>query len=899
MQKIVRFVWLGLLIFIPAQLFAQEAILDRILLNEMYVGTLSSILDTIAHQKGVKIVFDHNRFDQINTMIRPVQEPLSSVITGIAKAHRLRYFPGTDGTVYLIDRVQTNTESTETMPDLPKKDFSIAAVKSNFAISGKVRDRTTGEAIPFAIVSVQGTKTITNANVDGHFTILKTPTDTSTLLVYSVGYRKLEYFLTPSMEAGKLILDMYPEVTSIDQVVITSDKKELVLSAKEELSMVKLSPKKIAELPNIGEKDILRSFQLMPGISASNESSSGLYVRGGTPDQNLILYDGFTVYHVDHLYGFFSAFNANAVKDINLYKGGFESKYGGRLSSVTEITGKDGNKNEVSGGGDISLLSANAFIEIPIGKKFTSVIAARRSYQGLLYDKLFKKFNTSSGGSTGYEKRGPFSSSEENTVSSYFYDVNGKFTYRPGEKDIISLSIYNGADNLDNSREMGGGFRSFNASVNDITDFGNLGTSAKWSRQWNNKWYSNTLVSFSEYYSNRDRSNGTTITRDDSTRNVRFGTMEDNKLKDYSVKSAVEYQLSDNQRIETGFILTKNSTSYNYSQNDTSSILDRNDNGIILSTYLQDKIQLLNKKLTITPGLRNTWYNNTSKIYLEPRISMGIDITSNIKFSASFGKYYQFISRVMREDISSGGRDFWIMADDKHVPVSSAYHYIAGVSYDTPDFLYSIEGYYKNLSGITEYSMRMIPAQRQLSYEENFYNGRGYAKGLEFLVQKKSGAFSGWMSYTLGQARNQFDAFGSNYFASLQDVRHEYKSVGIYKYKRWTFSGTWIFATGRPYTAPLGSYTLTLIDGNTQGFVGVGAKNAARFPNYHRMDLAVTMNFKYFDQLNDGMLTFSLFNVYNRKNIWYKEFQIIDGENIENNITYLGITPNISLSLKF
>jgi ferric enterobactin receptor len=906
MRKVLRISFIGLLFCQSLNSFSQKADPDKILLNELYTGTLTAVLDSISQQTGIKITFDHSRFDKIRALISPSNESVSSVLGSLADEHRLRIYPGVDGSIYLVEKLQIETEDIEVSLELPKKDPSIRPQKFDFSIIGKVRDRITGEAIPYAILSIPGTKIITNSNVDGFFSILKTPTDTSTIIAYSVGYKKLAYYLNPSIIGKKLILDMTPEITNIGEVVVVSDKKDMILAAKEELSMIMLSPKKISELPNIGEKDVLRSFQLMPGVSANNESSSGLYVRGGTPDQNLILYDGFTVYYVDHLYGFYSAFNSNAIKDIKLYKGGFESKYGGRLSSVTDIIGKDGNQNEASGGGEISLLSMNGYLEIPIGKKFTSIFAVRRSYQGLLYDKIFKLFNKKSNNVPVPERRGPFAVSQDNTVTSYFYDLNGKFTYKPNEKDNISLSIYNGADNLDNSRESGGGpgggpggFGGFNANIKDISDFGNFGISTKWSRQWDKRIHTYALLGFSEYYSTRDRTNGTTFMRNDSTFNLRRGTLEDNVLKEFSFKTAATIQYNDRQKIETGIQLCKNLTSYNYGENDTSNILDRNDNGFLFSVYAQDKIDFLNHKISITPGFRSTWFNITKKLYIEPRISAGINLSENLKLSSSFGKYYQFVNRVMREDISSGNRDFWIMSDEKNVPVSYATHYITGIAYDFTNYLFSIEGYYKNLKGITEYTMRMVPASRQLNYEEDYYNGKGYAMGLEFLAQKKNGPLTGWVSYTLARSRNQFDVYGKNYFPSLQDVRHEFKAIGVYKFKRYIFSATWIYASGKPYTAPLGSYTLTLVDGNTQSFVGVGAKNAARFPAYHRLDLSGSINFRYLDRHHEGMVTFSLFNVYNHKNIWYKEYQIVEGVSVENNIKYLGITPNVTLSLKF
>ncbi|MBK9389323.1 MAG: TonB-dependent receptor [Bacteroidetes bacterium] len=217
-----------------------------------------------------------------------------------------------------------------------KEESGVKAVKTffgppsgfNFTMSGKISDKLTGEALPFSSVQVKGTIIGTTSNNDGLFTLVKVPTDTSTLVVQYVGYTTTEVFLTPASPKSELNIEIKPGIQALQGVTITAAKEEFVMAKKESVNAVKITPRKLEQLPGVGERDVMRSFQLMPGISASNESSSGLYVRGGTPDQNLVLYDGFTVYHVDHLYGFFSAFNSNALKDVQLFKGGFESKFG-------------------------------------------------------------------------------------------------------------------------------------------------------------------------------------------------------------------------------------------------------------------------------------------------------------------------------------------------------------------------------------------------------------------------------------------------------------------------------------------------------------------------------------------------------------------------------------------
>ena len=308
----------------------------------------------------------------------------------------------------------------------------------------------------------------------------------------------------------------------------------------------------------------------------------------------------------------------------------------------------------------------------------------------------------------------------------------------------------------------------------------------------------------------------------------------------------------------------------------------------------------MENKLQLLPGLRSSYFITTHKIYLEPRFFASLKISKNISLKVSTGKFNQFANRVTREDILSGSRDFWILSDGNKVPVSSAIHYTAGIAFETIDFLLSAEAYYKTIMGLTEYSLRFNPSPMGSKYDENFFNGKGYSKGIEFLVQKKSGKLNGWISYTLGEAKNYFSVYSNNYFPANQDVSHEFKVVMLYKYKRWSFSATWIYATGRPYTAPSGAYTITLLDGTTQDFFTVTSKNVLRLPNYHRCDLGITYELMVGPRRKReiGYIGLSVFNVYNRTNVWYKEYSIVDSQIIETNINYLGIMPNLTISLK-
>jgi ferric enterobactin receptor len=865
---------------------------------------MDKVMDIISVKYHIKFAFDRETLNQYRIEERPMQKTLSRFLDQECAVRQLKWYQGTDSVIYIMNKYENLTSKPVGVEQ--KRTYFGPPRKSGFMLTGIVRDKATGEALPFANIGVRGTVIGTYTNADGFFTLMNVPSDTSTLVVSYIGYKTGLMYLTPETPLKNLLIEMNLEARLMKEVVISGEQERLMI-ANDKLSALKITPAKLATLPNIGEKDVIRSFQLLPGVSCANESSSNLYVRGGTPDQNLILYDGFTVYQVDHLYGFFSAFNSNAIKDVQLYKGGFEAKYGGRLSSVTEITGKDGNSKGFSLGGEISLLSFNLYTEIPIGKRFTSLITFRRSYQGLLYDKIFKEFNkTSEVRQVSFGGGGPIggSSSMDQQVTSYFYDINAKFTYKPSKRDILSLSIYNGEDNLDNSINIsgGGGMGGFNFSMSntDVTKYGNIGSGFRWTRNWSERLSGTTLLSYSNYFSNRNRDdNGSHSGGANGEGSINSGIQEKNNLIDLSLKSDYRYTFNDNNQFGYGLYATDYLISYNFGENDSVSDIMKNQGGGLVGVYFQDKLKTCKSKLTIIPGLRLNWFSPTGRFYPEPRLSITYSLNTKIKLNAETGRYCQFANRVVREDFLSGSRDFWILSDNHLIPVSSAWHYVAGISYETKNFLASVEGYLKTINGVTEYSLRFQPAQGVSSYSENFFNGNGIAQGLDFLLQKKYGNLTGWICYTLGEAKEKIPGYQKNYFPAAQDVTHEFKVVGMYDLKQWSFSATWMYTTGRPYTAPDGIYTVKLLNGSEQTYINFGAKNGSRLPAYQRLDLGVTYRFKNAEtNFEWGSLGLSIFNVYDHKNIWYKEYSIIDGTVLETNKLFLGFTPNITFSAK-
>ncbi len=783
-------------------------------------------------------------------------------------------------------------------------------------IGGKINDINSGESLPYAKVSIKDTNRVTTANQDGSFTILNIPVG-SILVINKMGYESKEIKVTS--DTKRLIINLYKlEKDSLIEDVVVVGSVNSNMMQQSGISQFSLSPDLTRSLPNLGEQDIFRSMQLLPGVSGSNESSSGLVVRGGTIDQNLVLFDDFTVYHVDHVFGFFSAFNNNAIKDVQFYKGGFGAKYGGRMSSVVDITGKDGNTEQFGIGASVSLLSTNAVVEQPFADGAGSfILTGRKSYQSDLYNDILESVtgenqNAQAGTSTpGQFALGRFSIEPE----SYFYDMNAKLTYRLPNDDKFSISFYNGADELDNSRDVdgnadisrlcelfdgngpfGGTFCeeeiSFAVGTIDLSEWGNTGISAKYSHQWNDRLDTNFVISASEYFSYRDRLINTQVIYEDSDDEPTTGessSNEDNQLDDFTVKIENDYYLNQWNTLSFGLQYTQQNIDFSLIQNGDL-VLETKNEGATSTVYIEDEIVI--NALTVIPGLRVSKYSINDEVYTEPRLSISYELNDTTQLRAAFGDYHQFALSVARQSIEEGPRNFWTLADGETVPVSKSSHFILGTTHYVGNYNFNIELFHKEYEGLSEFTQQTRPIRNEdgtgltLILEQEFHTGSGTASGVELFLQKNIGDLTGWVGYTFSEVIYDFPTVSDTTYFADQDATNEFKTVLMYRWGDWDLASTFIYATGRPYTEVLG-----VVEDTFPPTYEVGAKNDLRYDDYHRLDLSFTYNFSR--RGLDGQAGLSIFNLYDRKNQWYTEYEIIEGEILETEITYRGFTPSL------
>lgn len=763
----------------------------------------------------------------------------------------------------------------------------------------KVEDIDSQEPLPYALASVLNTKIFATTNTRGVFSLINIA-DTSLIHISYLGYKDT----IVAVQHIKSTIKLKPDLSLLQEVIVHDQGSNTIIYG-EETSKITFNPIAIDRLPVLGGNDIFRSLQLLPGISGTNETSAGLVVRGSSPDKNLVLLDGYSLYNVDHFYGIYSSFNSKAIKNVQLYKGNFSAKYGGRASSVMVLTAKDGNRNKFSGDIGINFIDVNAVFELALNDKLTLIGAGRRSITDVVENYLFKELFDNAVVNSGDLNNLPSLNYEELEPNFYFGDLNIKMTYRPNEKDNFAVSFYSSNDNL--SYKYVSNFENFvEYTTSERSTWGNLGMSGMWSRQWNEKLNSQVQIAYSSYYSNT-RLEDIYIYNDTlGLANEEYIQAKKNNVNDFSITIDNEFRTSKNSTLNFGLANTLNTINL-------SSIIDDevfplfNQEGNQLQFY-GDYSHFITPKLETSIGLRANYFNLTNTIYIEPKLNLRYELANWINLKTSWGINNQMISRILRLDLFTSNPDFWILANED-IPVINARQFAAGVHLNFPIASIDVEGFISNTYDEVEY----LPTLRNfdledVSEDQLYVSGDNITKGIEILVEKGFGKYSGWIGYTLSESLNYFkDLNGGNPFPSRFDQRHELKLVNMYNSGPWNFSLIWIYGTGKPYSAPEGSYSLTTLDGSVINNVAYSRINNRRLPAYHRLDLSSTYQFDLGN--SKAKIGLSIFNAYNRKNIKYRRFSKItfeengdvlsDDKYIVSDILLLGVTPSLFFNWKF
>ena len=757
--------------------------------------------------------------------------------------------------------------------------------QNTITIQGKIIEEENKEAIIGANIFCKEKSIGVITNFDGEYTLslnIDAPIDTLTLEYSYVGFSNQSIRFFPQKDTTiDIAMNTGVEFTTIE--VEADGNKERLNSTQ--MGTVQLTAEEIKKIPVMfGEVDVLKVLQLKPGVQSGGEGTSGLFVRGGTADQNLFILDETPIYNPSHLFGFFSTFNSDAVKDVTLYKAGFPAQYGGKLSSVVNVTTRDGNADKFSISGGIGLIASRVTIEGPIKLKkgkLAYLFSARRTYIDLITE-LFNKANKDNPNWTkipGYN----------------FLDLNGKITYTISSKDKLYISGFLGRDFFD-YKGNNFGFK---------FDWGNTAASLRWVRTIHKDLIMNNVFSFSDY-------------------NYKISTVfEDASLglgsgiRDFNLKSEFSYFPNDKHTIKFGANAIHHKFKVNdldYNANDDD--LDESQGNFYyagdFALYINDDWSITEKfKLNI--GLRLAGFVNDKKFYggIEPRISAKYSINDKMSLKANYARMNQFIHLVS----SSGAAfptDVWYPSTKKIKPQGSDLVSL-GYEYGINDSYYlSVEGYYKWLHQQIDFKDGAnLTGNGRLDNE--FIFGKGASYGIEMYLEKKKGQWHGWIGYTLSRAWRSFpDIMQGKKFSPKYDRRHDFSIVVMYDFKKApiTLSATWVYGTGNAISLPTSRYIHTdYIGGNPYNFIPVYSdRNAFRMPAYHRLDLGLVWNLHTKNPKKiKSDLTFSIYNVYSRLNSFLiyidaeyaNEDAQIPQRFVAKSIALFPIIPTVTWNFKF
>jgi len=765
--------------------------------------------------------------------------------------------------------------------------------QNTFTLSGYIKDASNGETLIGANVYDESKSYGASSNLYGFYS-LTLPEGKHKIYYSYIGYNSQQFEI--DLDADLTFDVELSEGITAKEVVITGEKKDVNVESTD-MGKVELSVEKIKKIPALlGEVDVLRTIQLLPGVMSSGEGNSGFYVRGGGPDQNLILLDEAIVYNPGHLFGFFSVFNSDAIKNTTLIKGGMPAKYGGRLSSVLDVAMKDGNNKKFSTEGGIGLISSRLTLQGPLQKNKSSfMVAARRTYIDVLLRPLFntKRFEQFKG--NGY----------------YFYDLNTKVNFILNDKNRLYLSGYFGRDVFD--------YRSTDGySVH--MPWGNATATVRWNHLFNSKLFLNTSVIFNDY----DFSVSV-----DSEINE-FASTLFSGVRDYNLKLDFDYYPNVLHEIKFG-INAAHHTYIPYSANaqigetEISSDPDNKKYAIENAIYVQDDFSL-NDAIKINVGLRatsfhhigpykqiNLGFNNlpvdtvlydafefiTNYYGIEPRLSTRVRINSksSLKFGITYNNQY---NHLVSNSTSQLPTDLWVPSTEKVKPqkglqVSSGYFR----NFFDDEYEFSAEVYYKALNNQIEFSESYAP-ELGVEIENDFVFGKGRSYGLELFLKKRNGRFNGWIGYTLSRTEKEFpDINEGKAFSAKYDRTHDLSIVGIFDLNdKWKFASTFVYGTGNTTTLPNSFYLI-----NGWIYTEYMDRNSFRMAPYHRLDFSATYIIKDSEKFYND-LVLSVYNAYSRKNPFFY-YVDIDGnldEGIQSNLKQVSlfpILPSVTWNFKF
>ncbi|HEX8658964.1 MAG TPA: TonB-dependent receptor [Hymenobacter sp.] len=775
------------------------------------------------------------------------------------------------------------------------------AKSTKVTLSGYVRDAATGENLIGVAVVQPGTGLGTATNTYGFYSLTLPAADSVQLLVSYLGYEQARW-TTAGTENVRHDFGLPAASSELADVEVVGSREEKIAQSTR-MGTINVPITQIKSLPRLfGETDVLKVLQLLPGVQSGSEGQSGLYVRGGSPDQNLILLDGAPVYNAAHLFGFFSVFNADALNNVELIKGGFPARYGGRLSSVLDISMKEGNMQKFQGEGAIGLVASKLTLEGPIKKDVASfIVSGRRTYIDILARPFIKAQLRSEG--------------DDGSLGFYFYYLNGKLNWKVSPRDRLYLSAYTGRDAFyfRTKREESENLEQANSELG----WGNLTAALRWNRIINDRLFVNTHFTYSQYQLDVGADQTSRYRANNELRTDRFSLSYLSNIQDLSLKSDFEYAPNPNHYIRFGgqFIRHVFRPGALQSDNNTGGVSSQirkvnRQQGNEAALYLEDDYRL-SERLKVNAGLRLNSFVIGKKLYpsLEPRVAARYLLTEDWSLKASYARTSQFIHLLTNSSIGLP-TDLWVPATARIKP-QQAQQFALGVArslrFKDENYELSFETYYKPMRNLIEYQEGAnFLGNTETNWEDKVTSGNGWAYGGELFLQKKSGRTTGWIGYTLAWSTRRFPELNQGrLFPYRYDRRHDASLVVIHKLKdNLTLSGSWVYGTGNAVTLAQGRFELGSNFSFQNAYQDYGDRNNYRMAAYHRLDLDLSKTKK--KKWGEVVNSFSLYNAYSRQNpffLYLREGNVDQSGNVEKSVykqvSLFPIIPSFSKSFKF
>lgn len=871
---------------------------ENIVVNENFQAqTLQEILQVLEQKYACKLTYEHEAIQGIFITKKIKKKPLKEAIASIFEQTPLDY--------ELLQEKQLLIRK--------KRPPKIGDI---IRLYGRIIDKTSQQALAYATIFVNKTQG-TESDDSGAFVLEMPFTEQPIeLSIQYVGYETQTTVIQKEQIYQPIHIQLATQNLEIASVTIVEQTPAITQKAARGEMTVDVDA--LNKLPAFaGGNDVFRNLQMLPGISAHDDLSANLSIRGSNGDENMMVMDGITLYNVGHYFGIFSAINPNLADKVTVYKNAFPVEYGGRTAGVVDIKTNELSTNKAKGGVELNLLTSNLWLELPLSKNMGLLIGGRITNKDIADTPLFNALNQNT--------QSPQTSNNLNNLAAQqrltsvepdfrFYDINAKWAWEMSPKTKATLSFFRGFDRFNYSIEEDLKTRTDNQQVINRTynyteevEWYNQGGSLQVEQAWTSNFNSKLTLSNSFYLNERGVSN--TLLKE---RFSGIDTTAESANEQYNGIHAKEINLKNNWMINDQHLFT---FGYNMVNSEVNVAIEVNDREVLKkeaaaqqhSLFLQHKAQW-GDKWDVQLGLRNTYYTQTKQLYWSPRISMAYAVNESLQLKGSWSYYNQFLRQSYHEDRFGRTFDFWVLGGTAAFPVANSKNTMLGLRYLNNWLDVDVELYQKKATGVIEHALQVVGfdgetvTTAQSAYK--VFSGKGLTRGVDILLKKTSGNYTGWIAYTLSKSTNSFpDIRNGATFPAQNDRRHQLKVIQQYQWKKWDFSATYVYSSGRPYT------DLSILSEMSEDRNNLRPEDRISYlESYQRMDIGANYNFLLWS--GKAKIGASIFNLLNRKNVKYRQYvyTLPDRDDLNTDIKstvigteleMLGFTPNVTFSVEF